>query len=63
MNERQYNLVKLFLDKFHVPPKKLATKWDIELTRVLMVDSTPNFEAYYTMPEEDLLTFFGRTTK
>lgn len=63
MNEFQYNLVKLFLDKFHIPPKKLASKWKIELTRVLLVENTPNFDAYDSMPEEDLLTFFGRTTK
>lgn len=61
MNEFQYNLVKRFLDGFKVPPKKLAKAWKIDLPLVMMVANTPNYDYFSTMPEEDLLTFFGGT--
>lgn len=61
MTKFQFNLVKTFLDGFHVPPRKLATAWKIEHSEVLRVASSPNFEAYKEndMPLEDMMSAMG----
>lgn len=59
MNERQYDLVKLFLNHFYVPARKLAREWKIPLELVKKVDYAPNFEAFDSdSPLEDMLKKF-----
>lgn len=59
MNEAQYKIVKTWLNDFKIPPRKLATAWKIELPLVKRVAATITYEDFVSMPEEDILTFFG----
>lgn len=68
MNERQYNIVKIFIDGLKIPPKTLVKKWakygvNVELHEVCRVLLTVNFSVYSRddIADEDvLLAVFGR---
>lgn len=57
MNEEQYKLVKLFLDGFKIPPKKLARNWGVAKHEVYRVVLTMNYEVYARdqIPAEDVI--------
>lgn len=60
MTERQYKLVKLFLDSFKVSPRRLASNWNIKYSEVLKVASSVNYEGYVDgRPMEDFMSGFG----
>lgn len=46
MNESQFNPVKLFLDGFHVEPRKLARAWNIDRSLVLAVSMSATYGTF-----------------
>jgi hypothetical protein len=57
MNKTQWELVKTFLDKFRIPPQRLAEEWHIPRHEVYRVMLTVNYEVYSKdmTAEEDVL--------
>ena len=68
MNKTQYNLVKMFLDGFKIPPRKLYKKWNylwekqgstmrIELHEIYRVMLTVNYDVYKNdeIADEDVM--------
>jgi hypothetical protein len=62
MTERQYNIVKIFVEGLKVDPRKLVKKWAkcgviVELHEVFRVMLTVNYEVYKKdeTPDEDVI--------
>lgn len=62
MNQRQFDLVKVFIDVFKVPPAKLASRWRIDLSDVRQVAVSANYEAYKDS-SDDPMAMFGELFK
>jgi hypothetical protein len=61
VNEKQYKIVKIFLDGFKVPVKRLAREWGIDIELVTRVHLSPNFQVFRDndTPYEDMMRTMG----